>query len=194
MLMNPHLMVYPNPHLTFTHHQPQVQPDPRFRGQPLGFGLFVPVQRFGWTEDLVFRGVGVDHIHASAMEDWQVQYSIEDRYVEGHVFVPATPGCVCKLFRSMHVATRNNPSHALVHRENEDCMLVPLRPSTPGEEVTFDYFAGAHDTDEAGTGHHRYQMHVLAMEGRFMAMKDLGDQHPQDAIVIEDTFEFAQRC
>ena len=69
MLMNPHLMVYPDPHLTFTHHQPQVQPDPRFRGQPLGFGLFVPVQRFGWTEDLVFRGVGVDHIHASAMED-----------------------------------------------------------------------------------------------------------------------------
>ena len=79
-------------------------------------------------------------------------------------------------------------------------MLVPLRHSTPGEEITFDYFAGDRDSDDAGAGHHRYEMHVLAMEGRLMAVASLGDQHPNDAIVIrstdvdEDDFEFAQRC
>ena len=112
----------------------------------------------------MFDGADVDHIHASAMEQWQIPYSIADRYVEGHVFVPKTPACLCKLFRSMHQASHRNPSHALVHREDEKCMLVPLRPNTSDEEITFDYFAGDKDTDSAGAGQHRHDMFLLAME------------------------------
>ena len=96
----------------------------------------------------------MDHIHASEMTKWQVagNYSIEDRYTPGYVFVPRTPACVCKLFRAMHKSSNDKPSHALVHVKGDECMLVPLRPMYPGEEVTFDYFAGDQDTDNAGAG------------------------------------------
>ena len=107
----------------------------------MGHGLFLPENRGGWTEDLVFDGAGVQHILSSQQKRWQLQgnYSIEDQYEKGYVFVPATPACECRLFRVQHNAI--TPSHALVHVKGEKCMLVPLGPMVCGAEITFDYFA-----------------------------------------------------
>ena len=143
--------------------------DDRFGSGPLGFGLRLPKIRGGWTEDLAFSGSGVAHIRASEQSAWQVKgkYSIEDRYNEGFVFVPTTPGCACKLFRVQHDSV--DPSHALVHANvTDDVILVPLRPNRVGEEITFDYFAGACDDGKAGSGYHHTQMDWKALEGRAM--------------------------
>ena len=80
-------------------------------------------------------------------------------------------------------------------------MLVSLRPMQFGEEVTFDYFAGSKDDDQAGCGKHRSDMHLAAMAGRLMNQAGKGDQHKRYAFEIrasdadedsESDFEFAQ--
>ena len=121
--------------------------DDAFFGEALGFGVFLPPNRGGWTEDLLFTGAGVQHIKLSHQSAWQVsgKYSIHDSWRTGYVFVPSTPGCLCKLFRAQHVASSNNPTHALVHELRQPVMLVALRPMGPGDEITFDYFAGEHE-------------------------------------------------
>jgi hypothetical protein len=81
---------------------------------------------------------------------------------------------------------------------------------TDGEEVTFDYFAGARDNDSAGAGKHRYDMHLLTMEGRLLGEVERGDKHKRYAIDLsrktvskeedktvsdeDDDFAFAQKC
>ena len=81
-------------------------------------------------------------------------------------------------------------------------MLVPLRPMQAGEEVTFDYFAGEKDDDEAGAGLHRTRMHLLAMEGRLLDQEGKGDLHPRYGFDIriddmadgeQEDFPFAQQ-
>ena len=154
----------------------------------MGYGLFLPHNRGGWTEDLVFDGPGVQHILSAQQETWQREgnYSIEDLYNKGYVFVPSTPACYCKLFRVQHQKT--NPSHALVHVEGEQCMLVPLRPMKRGEELTFDYFAG--ETYLGGFKRTQIQWDVM---GEKLAKMGNKDRHPDDAIDLAD-FAFAQTC
>ena len=74
---------------TVTIHTPnthsQVQTDDIFGGGPVGFGLFLPPNRGGWTEDLVFKGPGVRNIPGSEQEPWQLagRYSITNIHQKG---------------------------------------------------------------------------------------------------------------
>lgn len=77
------------------------------------------------------------------MEPWQHDYAITDTFSEDQVFVPSTPACLCRLFRVQHDG--NNPSHELAQVDAEKCVLVPLRPLSKGEEITFDYFGREED-------------------------------------------------
>lgn len=179
----------------------------------MGFGLFIPENRAGWTEDLLFDGPDVLHILASEQSGWQIRgnYSITDRWNEGYVYVPRTPRCRCMPFRSNHVAM--DPSHALVQLKGEKPMLVQLRPLGFGGEVTFNYFAGGQDDGGCGSGHHRTLMHWAAIAGRAQEDADKPDQCPELAINLaaptpsieseeeaeeeehesDSEFEFAQR-
>ena len=102
--------------------------DPRFEGEPVGYGLFLPNHRGGWTEDFVFGGPHVQHILCSKQSRWQLDgnYSIADRWDVGYIFVPKTSQCHYKLFRVQH--QESDPSHALVQEEDEKYMLVSIRP------------------------------------------------------------------
>ena len=150
--------------------------------EPVGFGLFIPENRAGWTEDLLFDGPDVEHILDSEQSSWQIRgnYSITDRWNEGYVYVPRTPQCRCKPFRSNHVD--RNPSHALVQLEGQKPMLVQLRPLSFGGEVTFNYFAGGQDDGGFGSDHHRTLMHWAAIAGRAQDAADKPDQCPELAI------------
>ena len=154
-----------------------------FGEEPVGLGLFLPPNRGGWTEDLVFDGPGVAHILASKQEPWQRPYAICDNDKEEYVFVPTTSSeRMCVLFRAQHSAKRK--THALVHEKGGKCMLVPLAPMAPGGEVTFDYFG---PEQKAGAGWDQTRAQWDALEER---IKIEGSQDQWS----DGGFSFAQRC
>ena len=90
------------------------------------------------TEELEFKSDHVQHVIASDMQLWQREYSIQDTFNPAKVFVPSTPGCVCRLFRVQHDAV--DPTHELAQIDAETCVLVSLRKLGPDTEITYDYF------------------------------------------------------
>ena len=66
----------------------KLEPDVIFteQGKKLGWGLFMPDDRGGWTEDLVVDGAHVRHVRAGDQEAWQTagDYSMEDLYRPGY--------------------------------------------------------------------------------------------------------------
>lgn len=90
------------------------------------------------TEELQFKGDHVKHVIASDIQPWQRVYSIQDTFNPAKVFVPATPTCVCRLFRVQHDAV--DPTHELAQIDAETCVLVSLRKLRPDTEITYDYF------------------------------------------------------
>ena len=156
--------------------------DPAFVGQSRGLGLFLPGNRGGWTEDLIFDGPGVQHIKASEQAPWQEPYSICDNDNDGYVFVPTSPECECVLFRAQHSVSKK--THALVHEEGAKVMLVPLAPMDPGAEVTFDYFG---PDRKAGAGWDQTRAQWDALEER-MRLQGSQDQWSDGG------FCFAQNC
>ena len=97
------------------------------------WGLFMPVNKGGRTDDLHFCGRHCRYLYHSTIEPWQWDYVIKDPHNPGMVYVPATKALKCRLFR---IQQSNNPTHQVVWKSVECCHLVCLRDLKPGEEIT----------------------------------------------------------
>jgi hypothetical protein len=110
-------------------------------GRLPGLGVFAPRDRGGWTANLAFGPDGVMRVPTRHVLPWQQQYKVMDRNAPGMWFVPKTEKCRCVLFRAQHCSV--GPTHFLLQIPGQKFpSLLPLRPLTKGEEITFDYGDG----------------------------------------------------